>query len=325
MLKIVHLLDDFGMGGVVRALGVFDEPELARGASSDTVPIARNAYVAPKLDADVIITHFPASWARMGFFWTLRLRNPKARLIHIEHSYTRSFEHHNVPNTNRFRMLLRLALRHFDEIVCVSDGQRKWLTGAVGLEPGRCRTIHPWSGRQELLAIPAPERRSGRPLRLAAYGRFSEVKNFAALIDAVAKIGPSVELQLAGSGPDEADLHRAAQAASNITTYGPISDIGGFLKSADAVIVPSKWEAFGLVATEARLAARPIIVGDIDGLPEQVGNAGLAAKCDSADDIMRAIERFQTLPFDQMSHAARQEVSGMRGQIIGQWIALLQS
>lgn len=324
MVKIVHLLDDFGMGGVVRALGVFDEPELVRCASSETVPIARNTYWAPTLDADVIITHFPPSWARLGFFWTLRLRNPKARLIHIEHSYTRSFEQHNVPRADRFRMLVRLALRHFDDIVCVSDGQREWLTGTAGIDPGRCRTIHPWSSRQELLEIPAPEKRSGRALRLAAYGRFSQEKNFAALIDAVARIGPSAELQLAGSGPDEMDLRSRAQAAGNITIHGPISDIGAFLSSADAVIAPSKWESFGLVATEARLAARPIIVADVDGLPEQVGNAGLAAPCDSAEDIICAIERFQALPFDQMSHAARREVSGKRGQIIDQWMALLQ-
>lgn len=325
MLKVVHLLDDFGMGGVVRALGVFDEPEIARIAASETLPIAQGTYIAPKLGADVILTHFPASWARLGFFWSLRLRNPNARLVHIEHSYTRSFEQHNVPKTDRFRLLLRLALRQFDEIVCVSDGQRKWLTESVEISSDRSRTIHPWSGRNELLAIPAPKRGQRTTLRLAAYGRFSQVKNFGALIDAVAKIGSSVELELAGTGPDELDLLSDSWTANNITVHGPISDVGKFLGAADAVIVPSRWEAFGLVATEARLAARPIIVADVDGLPEQVGDAGLVASCRTSDDIIAAIRQFQTLPFEQMSKAARRSAAGMREQIIGEWTNLLQA
>ena len=325
MLKVVHLLDDFGMGGVVRALGVFDETELTRVAASETMPIPQGTSIAPKLSADVIITHFPASWAKLGFFWSLRLRNPKARLVHIEHSYTRSFEQHNVPNTDRFRLLLRLALRHFDEIVCVSDGQRKWLTESVNIGSDRCRTIHPWSGRDELLAIPAPQRGQRTTLRLAAYGRFSSVKNFGVLIDAVAKMGSSIELELAGSGPDELDLLSDSWTASNVTVHGPISDIGRFLGAADAVIVPSLWEAFGLVATEARLAARPIIVADVDGLPEQVGGAGLVAKCQTSDDIMAAIRQFQTLPFDLMSKAARRNAADMRKKIIGDWTNLLQA
>ena len=57
----------------------------------------------------------------------------------------------------------------------------------------------------------------------------------------------------------------------------------------DAVIIPSRYEAFGLVATEARMAARPVIVADIDGLPEQVGAGGCIAPLGTAAEIARAI------------------------------------
>lgn len=324
MLRITHLLDDFNMGGVARALSVFDEPELAALAISHTVPVAPNTRIAPRVDSDIIVTHFPPSWARLGFFRSLRLRNPSARLIHIEHSYTRCFERHNVPQKGRFRFMLRRALAGVDDIICVSDGQRKWLNDVVGIRPDKCRTIYPWSGREELLQLPPPDRGTHAPLRLAAYGRYSDVKNFGALIDAVAASGPQVELAMAGAGPEEPDLIARARPASNVTIHGQISDIGTFLSAADAVIVPSLWEAFGLVATEARLAGRPIIVSEVDGLPEQVGQGGVCAPCTTSAEIAAAIEQFRRQPFGAMSAAARRDAAGLRDQIIEQWLTLFR-
>ena len=64
------------------------------------------------------------------------------------------------------------------------------------------------------------------------------------------------------------------------------------------MIVPSRHEAFGLVATEARMAARPILVADVDGLPEQVGEAGLARPMGTPDEIAAAILELAKLPCD---------------------------
>lgn len=43
------------------------------------------------------------------------------------------------------------------------------------------------------------------------------------------------------------------------------------MQSVDFVAIPSRWEAFGLVALEARAAGRPIICSDIDGLKTSAG------------------------------------------------------
>lgn len=321
--KVVHLLDDFGMGGVVRALGVFQEPELAALSRSEIQPVAAGTHIAPTIDADIIITHFPPSWARLGFFASLRHRNPAAKLIHVEHSYTRNFEAMHVTSQWRFRLMLRLALRSFDQIVCVSNAQRDWLAQAANIAGKNIQTIYPWSGRDELCALPPPRRAAETPLRLAAYGRFDAIKNFGPLVDAVAAIGPSVELYLGGSGPQESALIEKSLNASNVTMCGQINDVGAFLEQVDAVIVPSLRESYGLVATEARLAARPIIVSDADGLPEQVGTSGLSAPCSTAEEIAVAIARFQSMPFAEMSNAARRESAGLRSDTLAQWAALL--
>ncbi|MGB7373890.1 glycosyltransferase family 4 protein [Pontixanthobacter sp.] len=321
--KMVHLLDDFGMGGVVRALGIFQEPELAALSASDILPVSANTHIAPVVDADIIITHFPPSWARLGFFASLRYRNPAAKLIHVEHSYTRNFETLHVKSPRRFRLMLRLALRSFDQIVCVSNAQREWLAHAAAIADQRIQTVYPWSGRDELATLAPPMRSAEMPLRLAAYGRFDAIKNFGPLVDAVAAIGPAVELYLGGSGPQEAALVKKSLGVSNVTLCGQITDVGAFLGQADAVIVPSLRESYGLVATEARLAARPIIVSDADGLPEQVGTSGLSAPCSTAEEITAAIARFQAMPFAAMSRAARSESASLRSDSLARWAALL--
>jgi glycosyltransferase involved in cell wall biosynthesis len=53
-----------------------------------------------------------------------------------------------------------------------------------------------------------------------------------------------------------------------------VEDVAGFLAGVDVVAVPSRWEAYGMVANEAREAGRPVLVAPVDGLPEQVQGGG---------------------------------------------------
>ena len=57
MITITHLLDDFGMGGVTRALTLFDHPTLKRIAHSWVTPVQPSRHLAPKLKADLIVDH----------------------------------------------------------------------------------------------------------------------------------------------------------------------------------------------------------------------------------------------------------------------------
>ena len=135
MIDIVHLLDDFAMGGVTRALTLFDEPAITRLARSRVSPIQPSVRLAPKIDADIIVDHIPLSWSRLSFLASLRVRNSSARFFHMEHSFTRGFEGHEVKSKTRFRLMIRIAARVFDKIICVSDAQRAWFENEVGIAP----------------------------------------------------------------------------------------------------------------------------------------------------------------------------------------------
>jgi glycosyltransferase involved in cell wall biosynthesis len=287
--KLVNLLDDFALGGVSRSLGIFDSASVRAVVDPSVVPVNGDALVAPRLDADVIVTHFPPSWRRLIFLASLRVRNPRAAIIHVEHSYTRAWEANNVADRRRFRTMLRLACKLVDKIVCVSAAQADWLSEALKHGRRQIEVIYPYADNPGLADLALPEWGNAKPLRVGAYGRFHEAKGFDRLIESY-KAGamPNTELIIGGFGPEEQRLKDLAGEASGIHFFGKISNVASFLGECDVVAIPSRWEAFGQVATEAREAGRPILVSPVDGLPEQVGLAGKIVDFTADDKIREA-------------------------------------
>ena len=247
MIRLAHLLDDFGMGGVTRALTLFEESALTRMAISTVVSVNPDALVAPHVRANLIVDHMALSWKRLAFLASLRVRNPTSRIVHVEHSYTRSFESENVAAVGRFRAMLKFAAALVDEIVCVSNAQRDWLAQDVGIPSSKLTVIYPWTDRRELFEVPEAQAASGRPVQLLAYGRYAPVKNFAAMIEAMRSVSEcSAQLTVFGDGPDRSSLEALAADVPNVTVLGPCHSPAAHLENCDAVVIPSRYEAFGL-------------------------------------------------------------------------------
>ena len=62
--------------------------------------------------------------------------------------------------------------------------------------------------------------------------------------------------------------------SEKVRFWGPLSESMkfGMLKGADVVVVPSRYEPFGIVALEGMAAGKPVIASNIGGLPEIVKN-----------------------------------------------------
>ena len=325
MIRVAHLLDDFAMGGVTRALTLFEEPALAASAHSKVVPVNSGAGIAPRVEADLIVDHMALSWKRLVFLASLRARNPKARIVHVEHSYTASFERAQVKSKARFRTMLKVAATLVDEFICVSGAQKNWLAKVVGIKADKLSVIHPWTDRAELFDIDTSRKHRNPKMRLLAYGRYAPVKNFDALIEAMRLTPPDiVDLTIFGDGPDREKLEELSADLDNVCILGPCNTPGTYLAECDAVIIPSKSEAFGLVATEARMAGRAIIVSNVDGLPEQVGNGGFVATMRNADEISQAILKAAKQDLVQLGVQGRTEVRGQSEEIIIRWIRLFE-
>jgi glycosyltransferase involved in cell wall biosynthesis len=322
-LRCIHLCDDFALGGVAKALGVYAHPDLSSMIVSRVLPANPRQSLAPRFDADIIVTHCPPSWRTLPFLASLRLRNPGARLVHVEHSYTGAWEAAKVANPRRFRVMLRLAFRLFDEVVAVSHGQARWLRDAAGLAANKLHVLHPWSGSQQLDGVAPPVLLGQRPLVLGAFGRFSEQKGFDTLIDAMAQLDPAqFTLLLGGFGADDAALRAQAAGLPHVRFVGKVDDVPGFLSRCDVIVVPSRWEAFGQVVAEAKLAGRAVLVADVDGMPEQIGDAGIIADCGTAMALAAALAALPTQPLAAMGAAGRHMMLTAERERIDAWQAL---
>ncbi|MBN8413405.1 glycosyltransferase family 4 protein [Halomonas litopenaei] len=323
-LRVIHLLDDVAPGGVMQALAIYDHPGLTDLQTSRVVQVMPDRPWAPRLEADVILTHFPPRWRALPFLAVLRARNPQARLIHVEHSYTGAWEAHCVPHRRRFRTMLRQAYRLFDDVVAVSHGQREWLEQAVGISRHRLRVISPWSDVPDLATIAPSDGACRRPLVVGAYGRFAEQKGFDRLIEAFRELDPQrYTLRLGGFGPQEAALRAAAADLPHVCFVGAVSDRAAFLAQCDVIAVPSRWEAFGLVATEARQAARALLVANVDGLPEQLGEAGVRVDFSSPYGLRDSLAALDEGSLTELGRKARASVVGLTEARLEAWRHLL--
>jgi L-malate glycosyltransferase len=147
---------------------------------------------------------------------------------------------------------------------------------------------------------------TGVPL-VGAVSRLRHEKGIDLLIEAFSltmQEGVNVHLLIVGSGPDEDKLKEQAVAlgiSDSITFFGAAEwDIAIRLISImDIVIVPSRFEGFGLIAAEAMAAGKPVIASDNFGLKEVVADqeSGLIFKTADISEIKEKLKLLLNEPF----------------------------
>ncbi len=139
-------------------------------------------------------------------------------------------------------------------------------------------------------------------------GRLVRYKGIGVLIEAVAHLkrtGHLISLEIAGGTPTEqeellGEAERVGLSTADITLLGwiPHEELQRHYERATLVVVPSLYEAFGLVALEAMSFGRPVIASNIGGLSEVVtdGATGLLVQPGDAQGLAIAIAELITDP-----------------------------
>jgi len=321
--RIVHVLDDLAMGGVTRALKNFETAELAALGRHETVDIRSQTVKATSRD-DIAIVHFTANWKKLSWLLNLRARGRFKKVILIEHTYTAGFEASEVEPKRRFHWMLRIAYSLVDQVIAVSNNQRDWILRHKLAPPTKVVAI-PQSRQCDDLLNLDPVERSNSPLKIGAFGRFHKQKGFDLLIQAMARVPAHVaQLKLAGEGPEHDRLKQFATGLPHVEIVDPFASPEAFLTSVDVVAIPSRWEAFGLVGTEARAAGRPIIAADIDGLADQLDGSGFSHAPNSIPSIVRAIYKAaKAQDLAQRGMAARTRAASEFDKMVQSWSAVL--
>ncbi|MAY48126.1 MAG: glycosyl transferase [Rhodobacteraceae bacterium] len=264
MPTVAHLIDDQSPGGVRRYLDFIGaNPGMAALARHQVIPVRRLAAARSGIVADVIVSHLTLTWGSLPGLAALRSRYRGIPLVHVEHSYSERFVAANVAHRGRFRALLRCGYGLFDRVVAVSPSQADWL-GRTGLVTAdRLSVVPPCVSLSSIAGLPAP---STPVRRIGAIGQLDRQKGFDLLIPAFRALPyPDVRLEIFGDGPERAALEDLSGDDERITFHGHTTPEAA-LAACDAVVMPSRWEPYGLVAVEALASRRPVLVSGADGL-----------------------------------------------------------
>ncbi|MFE4463650.1 glycosyltransferase family 4 protein [Oerskovia sp. NPDC056781] len=219
------------------------------------------------------------------------------------------YAHNQLLRTYGHRELAR-TLGPVHRIVCVSAFLADETTAL--LPPGlrdRVAVVH--NGVDAPSGAASADRRErGDVLHVVFVGRTIPDKGVDVVVDAVRRLGRTdVRLTVVGAAgfdaadpltPYERDLRRRSAGTTVPTTFTgflPRGEVREVLRTADVVVVPSRWaEPFALTALEGMAAGAAVVASDIGGIPEAVGTAGILVP---PDDVAALAETLAALADDE--------------------------
>jgi len=188
-------------------------------------------------------------------------------------------------------------------IVCVSESARQAAL-AAGVSRSRLRVIPNGVDLGRFQPQPLP---TGVPPRVLFMGRLVPQKGPDVLLDALAELcgTPGLEARLVGEGP----LHEVLSGhpmvrSGRVEMLGWTPDPAEHLRWCSLVVMPSRWEGFGLVMVESLASGRPVIATAVDALPALVGEAGWLVPPGDPSALARMLERVLSDTDELRSRAA---------------------
>ncbi|MDD4263299.1 MAG: glycosyltransferase family 4 protein [Firmicutes bacterium] len=122
-------------------------------------------------------------------------------------------------------------------------------------------------------------------------GRIVHAKRIEFLLEAHKKLKHPVPLIIAGYAPDKEYLNRLkTQAGCGVSFVNPSREqLIELLSNAEALVLPSKNEAFGIVLLEAMASKAVVLASNSGGFPEVLADAGLLFDPDDVIDLSKKI------------------------------------
>jgi len=171
--------------------------------------------------------------------------------------------------------------------------------------------------RDAAVTVAAWHEAVGRPKCLVIIGALKEAKGHSIAIDSLKLLPAEYELVFVGDGLLSEKLKAKANTAGlgkRVHFVGEYRNVTAWIKLAHTVLVPSRWEGFGLVVAEAAYLRARVITSDALGVSEIAHKVGaitcnLDPKCFSdaisCPDLQSAEDRSWVNDFDPANVAAQ--------------------
>lgn len=198
---------------------------------------------------------------------------------------------------NRFeRALGRIAYHRVHAAVAVSEGIRQELVEEFRVADDRAVLIYnPIVRDTHIGGRRADTGANATEMRFVAIGRLSRQKGFDVLISALAKVQGAWRLDIYGGGAEHDGLVALINGfglESRIFLRGHTDNPYRVLDEADWLIMPSRFEGFGVVLVEAMARGVPALASDCPHGPREIlddGRFGILVPPDQADVLAAAI------------------------------------
>ena len=254
------------------------------------------------------VVHVHSTYAGFVLRPLLAALPQRPRIVYCAHGW--AFDREASPRVNRLVAAIeRIWSRWCDAVVCISHHDTKSAL-RIGVPAQRLVTVSNGIADVSVEASVVTSSRTRWPehtLRVLFVGRLDRQKGVDVLYAAMQRLGAQASALVVGSAVVAADNTLATPANVQVTGWLSRDQIAALYAAAQVLVVPSRWEGFGLVAVEAMRAGRAVIASRVGGLPEVVehGVTGLLVEPDDAAALAGALAQLSAEQLQAMGAAGR--------------------
>lgn len=270
-----------------------------------------------------------------------RFQQIKADIVHTHLLHADVYGLHaagqaNVPyrvssrhNDDRFRRMFalkwlnQLVAQKAQRVIAISEALERFVIDVEGIPAEKVQTIHYGLHAERGSGCSVEEAQQILQVDMEGpvllfIGRLIEQKGVDVLLEAFATLRsefPEVQLRIVGDGNLRARLEtqcRTLGLEKAVRFLGWVEDAQRLMLGGDIIVVPSRWEGFGLVTLEAMRHRRPLVASAVSALPEIIvdGETGYLVP---ADDLLALTDALHKLLADpelarQMGRAGHQRL-----------------
>lgn len=253
------------------------------------------------------IVFFHSTFALFGLV-ALRLSNRKIRTIYCAHGWAIARYEESSLKGRIVRAIEGRLCGLADVVVNISKGDEA-LAQRLGYR-GEQITIEnaveePSPGARDDLFADEPD-----ALHLLFVGRFDRQKGLDILLKAFAEAHtarPDLRLHIVGATVRDDGGPIDLPDGASLSGWVDPTSIDDWYRSADALVVPSRWEGFGLVVPEALRNGTPAVVSNTGALPGLIAHGETGYVFDlTPSDLSQALQALEKERLASMTPACRQ-------------------